>query len=79
MAGGYRRIIERVNLTKIYFKYFVNVTMYPQYNNITILKKIKKVTLKQITLDQPNTQSTYSTRLNGRSYQRTPASFFFSI
>jgi hypothetical protein len=28
-----RRMVEGVNSTKIYCKYFVNVTMYPQYNN----------------------------------------------
>jgi hypothetical protein len=33
-----RRMMERVNLTKIYFKPFVNVTIYPQYNNNMLTK-----------------------------------------
>jgi hypothetical protein len=32
--------MEGVNLTMIYCKHFVNVTIYPQYNN-KIMKKIK--------------------------------------
>jgi hypothetical protein len=36
---GQRRMVEGVNSTMIIVRTFVNVTMYPQYNNNTIIKK----------------------------------------
>jgi hypothetical protein len=32
-GGGIRRMMEGVTLTKIYLSTFINVSMYPQYNN----------------------------------------------
>jgi hypothetical protein len=37
-------MMEKANSTMVYCKYFVNVTMYPQYNNM-IIKNVKKKTL----------------------------------
>jgi hypothetical protein len=38
--GRQRRMMEGVNLTKIDYKHFVNVIMYPQYNiNMIIFNK----------------------------------------
>jgi hypothetical protein len=36
--GSIRRMIEGVNSTMIYCKHFVNVTVYPQYNNNMTIK-----------------------------------------
>jgi hypothetical protein len=38
--------MEGVNLAKIYCKHFVNVTVYPHYNNNIIKNKIKNVQIK---------------------------------
>jgi hypothetical protein len=35
---GYSKMMEGVNLTKIYGRTFVNVTVYPQYNNNMLIK-----------------------------------------
>jgi hypothetical protein len=41
-------MMEGVNLSKIYCKHFVNVTVYPQYNNNMIIKSKVKYSKKKL-------------------------------
>jgi hypothetical protein len=41
-GGGIKENLEGVNSTMIYYKTFVNVTVYPQYNNNMIMKSLLK-------------------------------------
>jgi hypothetical protein len=43
-----RRMTEGVNLTMNIVRTFVNVTMYPQYNNNMIIKKLRNIKINKL-------------------------------